>query len=46
MAYKMASLLKSYFDIENVPVTFSLNIESYQLSRLDQGYDKFKKMLS
>lgn len=46
LSFNMANVLKCYFDIDNVPVTFSLNIEDYKLSRLDQGYEQFKKILN
>lgn len=46
MAYSVAYALKRYFDITNIPVSFSSHIEDYQLSCLDQGYDGFKKIIT
>lgn len=45
LSYNMASLLKQYFDLTNVPCTFSLSIEHYKLSRVDEGFASFKKIL-
>lgn len=45
LAYNMANILKRYFGINHIPVTFSKHIEDYQLNRLDQGYESFKKLL-
>lgn len=46
LAYNMASVLKQYFDIDNIPAVFSLHIEPYQLHRLDKGYETFVKVLT
>ena len=45
LSFNMASLVKRYFDLPNVPGTFSLQVNDYELSRLDQGYESFAKML-
>lgn len=45
LSFNMASLMKRYFDIPNVPGSFSLQVNDYELSRMDQGYDAFVKML-
>ena len=45
LSFNMASLMKRYFDLPNVPGTFSLQVNDYELSRLDQGYEYFAKML-
>lgn len=46
LAYNMASVIKQYFDINNIPAAFSLHIEPYQLHRLDKGYETFVKVLT
>lgn len=46
LAYKVANVIKCYFDIKGIPVSFSSHIEDYQLSCLDQGYESFKKMIT
>lgn len=46
LAYNVANALKRYFDINNIPVTFSLCIEDYQLSCLDKGYESFKRTIT
>lgn len=45
-AYSVANALKRYFDITDIPVSFSSHIEDYQLSCLDQGFDGFKKIIT
>ena len=41
-AFRLASLCVSYFGLEDIPGTFSLTLQPYELSRLDQSYDTFK----
>lgn len=41
LAFNLASLLKVYYDLEEVRGTFSLRIEPYQLARLDGSYEAF-----
>jgi hypothetical protein len=41
-AFRLASLCVSYFGLEAIPGTFSLTLQPYELSRLDQSYDTFK----
>lgn len=45
ISYNMASLLKQYFGLHDVPCTFALQIEHYKLSRADEGYASFKKVV-
>lgn len=45
MSYRMTSILKAYFALEGLPVQLSFNLEDYQLSRLDQGYESFAKTM-
>lgn len=44
-AFNMASILTRYFDLKNIPGHFSLEIEPYELSCLDQNFASFSKML-
>lgn len=44
LSYNMASVMSLYFDLQ-LPATFALRVEPYQLSRLEGGYDDFKKIL-
>lgn len=44
-AYRMTSILKAYFDISDLPVQLSFRVQDYELNRLDQGYEQFKKMM-
>ena len=46
IAFNMASILKQYYDLQNVPGHLSLHLEPYELSRLDQSYDSFVKIIS
>ena len=41
-AFRLASLCVSYFGLEEIPGTFSLTLQPYELSRLDQSYETFK----
>ena len=45
MAYNMASILKHYFGIDELKATFSLLIEPYELSYIEQNYDNFNHVL-
>lgn len=45
LSYRITSMLKAYFDIKDLPVRLSFNVEDYQLSRLEQGYENFVKMV-
>lgn len=45
LAFNLAGILVRYFDLKDVPATFSLRLQPYELSRLDASYEKFKKIL-
>ena len=45
MSFNMASLLRSYFDLNEIKSTFSLQIEPYELSYIEQSYDNFMHVL-
>ena len=45
MSFNMASLLRSYFDLNEIKSTFSLQIEPYELSYIEQSYDNFLHVL-
>lgn len=44
LSYNMAAAVSHYFDLQ-LPATFSLRLEPYELSRLDEGYETFCKIL-
>lgn len=44
--FNMASALSSYFDVENLPGTFSLRLKTYQLSRLENSFQTFSAEIS
>lgn len=45
-SYNMASILRHYFGLDNLPGTFSLQLQPYQLSRLDESFETFSKILN
>ncbi len=45
-SFNLASLLKTYFDLQEVRGTFSRPVEPYKLSRLDSSYEAFCKALN
>jgi hypothetical protein len=45
MSFNMASLLRSYFDLHEIKSTFSLQIEPYELSYIEQSYENFDHIL-
>lgn len=45
LSFKMASALRLYFGLTDLPGTFSLRLEAYELSRLEQGFEPFLKTL-
>lgn len=45
LAWNMAGLIMHYFDITDLPATFSIRIEPYQLSRAEISFDTFNKIL-
>lgn len=46
LSFNLASLLRSYFALEEVKGTFSLNLQPYELDRLSQDFEAFKKKLT
>lgn len=45
LSYNLASIIRQYFDLADLPGTFSLRMEPYELSRLEQGPEVFLKLL-
>lgn len=45
-SFNLAGMLCRYFDIAALPGTFSLRLQPYQQSRLDESYDSFCKILN
>ena len=45
MSFNMASLLRSYFGLNDIKSTFSLQIEPYELSYIEQSYENFEHIL-
>ncbi len=43
LSYNMASLFKVFFGLDEVRGTFSLRLEPYELARLENDYEAFKK---
>lgn len=44
LSYNMAALMGTYFDLQ-LPASFALRLQPYQISRLDEGYEPFCKLL-
>lgn len=44
-AFNMASLIKTYFGLDDLPARFSLTIEPYELSHIDKDFDTFLHVL-
>ncbi|MCH5181182.1 MAG: hypothetical protein J1F06_00985 [Prevotellaceae bacterium] len=46
LSFNMAALVQAYFGLPPVNATFSLRVEPFQLSRLDETYESFAKTLT
>lgn len=46
MAFNATSLIKSYWDLSDLPARFSLNIEEYELNHIDRNYENFVHILN
>ncbi len=46
ISFNLASLLRTYFDLPDIRGTFSLNIQPYELSRLDTDFETFKRVIT
>lgn len=44
LSFNVASLIRAFFDLNEVRGTFSLQIEPFELSRLDTDFDTFKRL--
>ncbi|MCQ2113151.1 MAG: hypothetical protein MJY95_07405 [Bacteroidaceae bacterium] len=45
LSFNMASIVRSYFGIDDIRSTFSLQIEPFELNYLDKSYDNFIHVL-
>lgn len=45
-SFNMACIVRSYFDLHELPGNFSLNLQPYQFSRLDLTPESFAKVLN
>lgn len=46
LSYNMASILSTYFGVDMPTMTFSLHVEPYELSYLEQSFTNFNHMLN
>lgn len=46
LSFNMAYIIQDYFGLERLPATFSLHLQPYQYSRLEQSYDEFCQLLT
>lgn len=45
LAFNLASLLRTYYGLEEVAGTFSLRVEPYQLARIESSFDAFCEVM-
>lgn len=45
LSFNMASIMQAYFSLKPLPGAFSLHLEPYELSRLEQGNEAFLNIL-
>lgn len=45
-SFNLACIIKEYFDLPELPGTFSLSLQPYELSRLETNYDSFLSILN
>ena len=45
VGFNLASLLRTYYGLEEVKGTFSLQIQPYQLARIANSYDAFRQLM-
>ena len=45
-SFNLVSIVKHYFDLPEVKGVFSLRVQPYQLSRLDNSYQGFVQMMT
>lgn len=45
-SFNLACIIKEYFALPELPGTFSLSLQPYELSRLDTNYDSFLSILN
>lgn len=46
LSFNMAYIIQDYFGLERLPATFSLHLQPYQYSRLEQSYEEFCQLLT
>ena len=46
LSFNMAYIIQDYFGLERLPATFSLHLQPYQYSRLEQSFDEFCQLLT
>lgn len=46
LSFNVASIIRTFFDLQEVKGVFSLTIQPFELSRLDTDYDTFKRIAS
>lgn len=46
LSFNLASLLRTYFDLQEIRGVFSLTLQPYELSRLDTDFDVFRRIVT
>ncbi len=45
LSFNLACIIQQYFGLSNLPGTFSLRLQAYELSRLNESFENFKSIL-
>lgn len=45
MSFNLASLIKTYFGLDEIKGTFSLNLKPYELARIETSFDAFRQAM-
>lgn len=46
LAYNFVSIMRAYFDLDELKGSYSLNLQPYELSRIENGYDAFLQVIN
>lgn len=46
LSFNLACMIQNYFDIPQLPATFSMNLPPHLLARMDSSYETFSKLLN
>ncbi len=46
LAYNFVSIMRAYFGLEEIKGNYSLSLQPYELSRIENGYDAFLQVMN